>query len=104
MEIWSKKIATYIILDAAYQWLITDSLSIRIHGVKEIESTCSKIFKGRITEIKKDDMRQWISNHEIISRIFGSNHHSELFRISVFKIKTLWQSVMGIKQEEINMI
>ena len=96
-----KKIATYIVLDAAYQWLITDSLSIRVHGVKEIESTCSKILNGRITEIKKDDMGEWISNHKIISWLFGSNHHSELFSRSEFILKILWKSAVGIKQEEI---
>ena len=49
-------------------------------------------------------MGEWISNHEIISWIFGSNHHSELFSRSEFILKTLWRSAVGIKQEEINMI
>lgn len=99
-----KKISTFIILDAAYQCLITDSLSIRVHGIKEIESISSKIFKGRITEIKKDDMGEWLSNHEIISCAFGPNHHSELINRSEFILKTLCRSQVGIKPEEITMI
>lgn len=62
-----KKVAIYTVLDTAYQCLTSDYLSVRVHGVKQIENYCSRIFKARLTEIKKDEMGEWLSDHNIIS-------------------------------------
>ena len=100
-----KQISIFLVLEIAHKCLNSDYLSVRVHGVKEIESYCSRIFKGRlVTDVKKDDLGEWLSTHNVISSIFGSNHHSELISRTEYILKTLSRSKTGIKKEEIELI
>lgn len=74
----------------------------RVHGVKFIENTCSKINFSPAQY--KEEMAEWLSKKEVISCIFGTNHHSELYMRTEFILKLLSKSTIGLKQEEINLI
>jgi hypothetical protein len=99
-----RKVVHYLILDMAYICLKSKSLVTRVNGVKEIHNYSQKVTRGIFTEIKKDEMGEWLSNHNIIEEIYGSNHHSELISRSEFIIKILCKSKTGIKQEEVELI
>lgn len=83
---------------------MSDYLSIRVHGCKQIESISSKVFRFRDNEIKKDDLGEWLSKHEVISSIYGVNHHSELISRTEYILKVLSRSNVGLKEEEMKLI
>jgi hypothetical protein len=95
-----KLVKVNILLEAANKCLISDFLSIRVHGIKEIEKRCTGVFRAVWMGIKNDDLGEWMSKNNIINEIFGINHHSELISRSEYILKVLSKSKTGIKEHE----
>lgn len=95
-----KLLRVNILLEAAKKCLTSDFLSIRVHGIKEIEKRCTGVFRAVWMGIKNDDLGEWLSKNNIINEIYGANHHSELISRSEYILKVLSKSKTGLKENE----
>ena len=93
----------FLSLEIAQKCLNSGYLSIRVQGCKEIENKCSSAMRSNALPFKGEVLAKWVSENEVISSIFGANHHSELIGRSEYIIKLL-SSKIGLKEEEVKLI